>query len=150
MAAAVIVFAIFQIGRCARHGDTKFFFAAGGAVLTGGDPYVDSVVGGGYLYPPFFTVLMVPFYLMPRLLAETLWFALNFASLVVLFATSLYLLEAPAEPDRILLYEIYDDRAAFEAHKNSPHYAAFDAQSAPLVAAKSAMEYDLVCEGSAA
>ena len=59
-------------------------------------------------------------------------------------------LEAPAEPDRILLYEIYDDRAAFEAHKNTPHYAAFDAQSAPLVAAKSAMEYDLVCEGSAA
>ena len=59
-------------------------------------------------------------------------------------------LEPKGEPDRILLYEIYDDRAAFEAHKNTPHYAAFDAQSAPLVAAKSAMEYDLVCEGTAA
>jgi hypothetical protein len=94
----VVVFAVFQIGRCTRHGDTKFFFAAGEAVLTGGDPYVDSVVGGGYLYPPFFAVLMVPFHLMPRLLAETLWFALNFASLVLLFAVSLYLLEAPAEP----------------------------------------------------
>lgn len=94
----LVVFAVFQLGRCTRHGDTKFFFAAGEAVLTGGDPYVDSVVGGGYLYPPFFAVLMVPFHLMPRLLAETLWFALNFASLVVLFATSLYLLEAPPEP----------------------------------------------------
>lgn len=94
----VVVFAAFQIGRCTRHGDTRFFFAAGEAVLTGGDPYVDSVVGGGYLYPPFFAVLMVPFHLMPRLLAETLWFALNFASLVLLFAVSLYLLEAPAEP----------------------------------------------------
>ncbi len=91
----VVVFAVFQIGRCTRHGDTKFFFAAGEAILEGGDPYVDSVVGGGYLYPPFFAVLMVPFHLMPRLLAETLWFALNFASLVLLFATSLYLLEAP-------------------------------------------------------
>lgn len=94
----LIVFAVLQIGRCTRHGDTRFFFAAGEAVLTGGDPYVDSVVGGGYLYPPFFAVLMVPFHLMPRLLAETLWFVLNFASLVLLFAASLYLLEAPAEP----------------------------------------------------
>jgi len=94
----VVVFAVFQIGRCTRHGDTKLFFAAGEAILEGGDPYVDSVVGAGYLYPPFFAVLMVPFHLMPRLLAETLWFAFNFASLVLLFATSLYLLEAPAEP----------------------------------------------------
>ncbi|UCH79302.1 MAG: DUF2029 domain-containing protein [Candidatus Coatesbacteria bacterium] len=98
LVAFVVVFAVFQIGRCTRHGDTKFFFAAGEAVLAGGDPYVDSVVGGGYLYPPFFAALMVPFHLMPRLLAETLWFALNFASLVLLFAVSLYLLEEPAEP----------------------------------------------------
>ncbi len=28
-------------------------------------------------------------------------------------------------PDAIVLYEIYDDRAAFEAHLTTPHYAAF-------------------------
>ena len=54
------------------------------------------------------------------------------------------------EPDRILLYEIYDDRAAFDAHLKTPHFAEFNAQSAPLVAEKTVYECDLVCEGSAA
>jgi quinol monooxygenase YgiN len=54
------------------------------------------------------------------------------------------------DPDRILLYEIYDDRAAFDAHRRTPHFAVFDRESAALVADKSVMEYDLVCEGSAA
>ena len=31
--------------------------------------------------------------------------------------------EPPGEADRILLYEIYDDRAAFEAHLKTPHFA---------------------------
>jgi autoinducer 2-degrading protein len=30
-----------------------------------------------------------------------------------------------AEPDRILLYEVYDDVAAFEAHQKTPHFASF-------------------------
>ena len=54
------------------------------------------------------------------------------------------------DPDRILLYEIYDDRAAFDAHLKTPHFAVFNEKSAPLVAGKSVMECDLVCEGSAA
>jgi quinol monooxygenase YgiN len=54
------------------------------------------------------------------------------------------------DPDRILLYEVYDDRAAFDAHLKTPHFAAFNEKSAPLVAAKTVMECDLVCEGSAA
>ena len=40
------------------------------------------------------------------------------------------------EADRILLYEIYDDAAAFAAHLKTPHFASFDAASAPLVAEK--------------
>jgi quinol monooxygenase YgiN len=40
------------------------------------------------------------------------------------------------EADRVVLYEIYDDAAAFEVHKRTPHFAAFDRDSAPLVAAK--------------
>ncbi|MCA0431819.1 MAG: antibiotic biosynthesis monooxygenase [Proteobacteria bacterium] len=49
--------------------------------------------------------------------------------------------------DRIFLYEIYDTRDAFEAHKRTPHFHAFNTASAPLVESKSAVELDLVCEG---
>jgi autoinducer 2-degrading protein len=58
-------------------------------------------------------------------------------------------LELPNDTDRILLYEIYDDRAAFEAHVMSPHFARFDKQSAPFVADKQVTVCNLVCEGSA-
>jgi quinol monooxygenase YgiN len=54
------------------------------------------------------------------------------------------------DPNRILLYEIYDDRAAFDVHLKTPHFAIFNEASAPLVADKTVSEYDLVCEGSAA
>jgi quinol monooxygenase YgiN len=59
-------------------------------------------------------------------------------------------LETPGEGDRIVLYEIYDDRAAFQAHVTTGHFARFNEQSAALVAAKVVTELDLVCEGSAA
>ena len=35
-----------------------------------------------------------------------------------------------------MLYEIYDDAAAFEVHKRTPHFAVFDRESAPFVATK--------------
>ena len=54
------------------------------------------------------------------------------------------------DPNRILLYEIYDDRAAFDVHLKTPHFAIFNDASAPLVADKIVSECDLVCEGSAA
>jgi quinol monooxygenase YgiN len=54
-----------------------------------------------------------------------------------------------AEPDRIVLYEIYNDRDAFEAHLNTPHFASFNRESSPLVATKSVSEFALGCEGSA-
>lgn len=54
------------------------------------------------------------------------------------------------DADRVLLYEIYDDRAAFDAHLKTKHFAVFNDASAPLVADKIVAEYDLVCEGSAA
>jgi len=57
-------------------------------------------------------------------------------------------LEVPGEADRILLYEIYDDRAAFEAHVKTAHYVAFNSASASLVAHKQVIACDLVCEGS--
>ncbi len=57
---------------------------------------------------------------------------------------------APAGEDaRVVLYEIYVDRAAFAVHLDSPHYAAFNRDSAAHVTAKRVVEYDLMCEGSA-
>jgi autoinducer 2-degrading protein len=52
------------------------------------------------------------------------------------------------DPDRIILYEIYDDRAAFEEHLKTPHLAAFEAASNHLVTKKTVIAGDLVCEGS--
>lgn len=52
------------------------------------------------------------------------------------------------EGGRVVLYEIYDDRAAFDAHLKTAHFAAFDTASAPYVADKQVTEYRLVCAGS--
>ncbi|MEC8245269.1 MAG: putative quinol monooxygenase [Pseudomonadota bacterium] len=43
----------------------------------------------------------------------------------------------PEAPHRIFLYELYDDRAAFEAHLASTHFKAFDAATADMLLAKS-------------
>src|SRR5262245_36011600 len=59
-------------------------------------------------------------------------------------------LEPAGERDRIVLYEIYDDRTAFEAHRKTRHFARFNEASAALVAAKVVTEFGLACEGSAA
>lgn len=42
----------------------------------------------------------------------------------------------PEAPDHIFLYEIYDDRAAFEVHLASPHFRTFDAASADMITSK--------------
>ncbi|MBA3520809.1 MAG: antibiotic biosynthesis monooxygenase [Rhizobiales bacterium] len=50
--------------------------------------------------------------------------------------------------DRVFLYEIYDDRTAFEAHLRTPHFADFDSATRPLVRRKTVVEFD-VSEGGA-
>ena len=49
-------------------------------------------------------------------------------------------MESPGEADRIVLYEIYDDRAAFDAHLKTAHFASFNEASAALVADKKVTE----------
>lgn len=49
----------------------------------------------------------------------------------------------------VLLYEIYDDRAAFEAHLGTSHFASFDVGSQPMVRRKTVWEFD-VWEGGEA
>ena len=57
-------------------------------------------------------------------------------------------LEPAGEADRVILYEIYDDRDAFDAHKTTEHFAAFDHVSADLVTSKAVTQCELACEGS--
>jgi len=57
-------------------------------------------------------------------------------------------LEPVGEDDRIMLYEVYADRAAFDAHVRSEHFARFDTESAALLSSKSVVECDLVLEAS--
>jgi (4S)-4-hydroxy-5-phosphonooxypentane-2,3-dione isomerase len=42
----------------------------------------------------------------------------------------------PKEKSSVFLYEVYDDRAAFDAHLASAHFKRFDAAVAPMVASK--------------
>ena len=58
-------------------------------------------------------------------------------------------LEPLEEGHRVLLYEIYDSRQAFDQHLRTAHFAKFNAASEPHVAAKKVTEYSLAVEGSA-
>ena len=57
----------------------------------------------------------------------------------------------PNEPgDKVFLYEIYDDRAAFDAHLKTPHFDSFNRESEALVLTKNVVQYTVLCEGSRA
>ncbi len=45
---------------------------------------------------------------------------------------------------RCLLYEVYDDRAAFDFHLTTPHFKDFDRVSQPLVRNKRSEKFELV------
>jgi autoinducer 2-degrading protein len=53
-------------------------------------------------------------------------------------------LVTPDDRRRIVLYEIYDDANAFEAHLNSPHYRDFAAGTRDLVEASILMTLDFL------
>ncbi|HYZ63243.1 MAG TPA: putative quinol monooxygenase [Acetobacteraceae bacterium] len=50
----------------------------------------------------------------------------------------------PAVPGRVVLYEIYRDRAAFDGHLASPHFARFDADIRAMVQGKRVTELELL------
>ena len=50
--------------------------------------------------------------------------------------------------DQIILYEIYDDEAAFEAHLKTRHYLEFNAAAAAFIESRTIRTCTLVCEGS--
>jgi (4S)-4-hydroxy-5-phosphonooxypentane-2,3-dione isomerase len=51
---------------------------------------------------------------------------------------------APDDPATIFLYEVYVDRAAFDAHLASPHFRAFDAAVGQWVVRKTVHTFDRV------
>ena len=50
----------------------------------------------------------------------------------------------PARPNEVFLYELYTDRAGFDAHLASQHFQRFDASVAPMIASKLARTYEQV------
>lgn len=55
-------------------------------------------------------------------------------------------LRPKGEADSILLYEIYTDKQAFDAHLASPHFARFDAATTHLVQEKQVTVLELLAE----
>jgi quinol monooxygenase YgiN len=51
--------------------------------------------------------------------------------------------ESPDGAD-IFLYEIYDDEAAFQAHLATDHFKRFNATTAPWIAEKHVVKYQLI------
>ncbi|MCF8151823.1 MAG: antibiotic biosynthesis monooxygenase [Burkholderiaceae bacterium] len=49
----------------------------------------------------------------------------------------------PEQPEQIFLYEIYDDRTAFEAHLATAHFKSIDNSVKAMVAAKVIHVYEL-------
>ena len=42
----------------------------------------------------------------------------------------------PDHPGHVFLYEVYDDRTAFDAHLSTPHFKSFDAATAGMIRSK--------------
>ena len=52
----------------------------------------------------------------------------------------------PTRPDQVFLYEIYEDRAAFDAHLASDHFKEFDAAISDLIAHKTVTTWSEVAQ----
>jgi quinol monooxygenase YgiN len=45
----------------------------------------------------------------------------------------------PADKARVMLFEVYDDDKAFEAHQQTPHFKKYLAEAVPLLASRERM-----------
>ena len=50
----------------------------------------------------------------------------------------------PRNPISIMLYEVYDDAAAFDAHKATPHYLAFIAATDSMTTSKTVRQWQRI------
>jgi autoinducer 2-degrading protein len=58
--------------------------------------------------------------------------------------------EDPLEPSSFLIYEVYDSETAFKAHLETEHFGAFSSMTAPWVASKRVLTYDLISDAGQA
>jgi quinol monooxygenase YgiN len=42
----------------------------------------------------------------------------------------------PKDKTKVMLYEVYDDEKAFEAHQQTPHFKKYVAEAVPMLAAR--------------
>ena len=56
----------------------------------------------------------------------------------------------PDNPARMFLYEVYDDRAAFDAHLATPHFIAFDEATTGMIISKTVRPLALLRPGAIA
>jgi quinol monooxygenase YgiN len=42
----------------------------------------------------------------------------------------------PKDKSKVMLYEVYNDESAFEAHQQTPHFKKYVAEAVPLLAAR--------------
>ena len=42
----------------------------------------------------------------------------------------------PNDKTKVMLYEVYDDNSAFEAHQQTPHFKKYLAEAVPLLASR--------------
>lgn len=49
-----------------------------------------------------------------------------------------------SKPDQVFLYELYTDRAAFDDHRESPHFKSFSAATDGMIAGKELATWDTV------
>ena len=49
------------------------------------------------------------------------------------------ILQDPEVPNRVYFYEVYEDKAAFDAHCEMPHFKTYFTTTEPMVAAKTAL-----------
>ena len=52
-------------------------------------------------------------------------------------------LVSPKVRDRVFLYEIYQDRAAFETHLKTPHFLEFNEKSRPYIKNRTVWEFTI-------
>ena len=50
----------------------------------------------------------------------------------------------PADPALVFLYELYDDAAAFDAHRRTSHFLAMEAETAGWVQSKTVHRYQRI------
>ena len=104
-----VAYSVFSINK-SWNDDFRAYYQAGRHILSSANVYDRNVVEGGFLYSPFFALLMVPLSYLPQITAATLWYFTNIASLLLALILGLYFNERTAQPVMSWLKTASQDR----------------------------------------